>query len=402
VSGAERLRYSFLPWVIAGVIGWAGVAWIGWTLWNQTPPRAGFDLALLLDGARALANGQSPYDPAMLAGGSPNATELFYSYPPPVAQAMRLVAWLPDGVVLVLWGIGATLGLGHIAAEIARRDGHGEPHGTVVGAKAILAAPLFLPFAVAVLFGNLDAWYPLLYGALVLAAFRTSGRWTWLAAGAAVAVVAIAKLHPAVLGLWILVRIVADRTGPWRTVFVAMVLTGIAILGTSLLLGGIQPWADYVAVVRAGAGAALVDPRNLGPVSLLGQATGMDAQALRIAQVGVSLAAAAAAILAAWRIKDPIASLGVAFTASLVVLPVTWYHYPVALVPIGLALAITRPSTRPWVTAAIALAAVGLTIGLAVWIGIAVLLLATTLGPSRETRAADGPVVPVTGHASGT
>jgi hypothetical protein len=54
------------------------------------------------------------------------------------------------------------------------------------------------------------------------------------------------------------------------------------------------------------------------------------------------------------------------------------------------------------VTAAIALAAVGLTIGLAVWIGIAVLLLATTLGPSRETRAADGPVVPVTGHASGT
>ena len=88
----------------------------------------------------------------------------------------------------------------------------------VIGVKAILAAPLFLPFAVALLFGNLDAWYPLLYGALVLAAFPTSGRWTWLAAGAAVAVVAIAKLHPAVLGLWLLVRVFADRDGPWRTV----------------------------------------------------------------------------------------------------------------------------------------------------------------------------------------
>ena len=130
MSGVERLRHSFLPWVIAGVIAWAGVAWIGWTLWNQDPPRAGFDLALLLDGARAVAAGQSPYDPAMLAGGSPSATELFYSYPPPVAQAMQLVAWLPDGVVLVLWAIGATLGLGHIAGEIARRDRQGEPRST--------------------------------------------------------------------------------------------------------------------------------------------------------------------------------------------------------------------------------------------------------------------------------
>ena len=226
MSGVARLRHSLLPWLIAGVIAWAGVAWIGWTLWNQDPPRAGFDLALLLDGARAVAAGQSPYDPAMLAGGSPSATELFYSYPPPVAQAMQLVAWLPDGVVLVLWAIGATLGLGHIAGEIARRDRQGEPRSTVIGVKAILAAPLFLPFAVALLFGNLDAWYPLLYGALVLAAFPTSGRWTWLAAGAAVAVVAIAKLHPAVLGLWLLVRLFADRDGPWRTVLVAAVVTG--------------------------------------------------------------------------------------------------------------------------------------------------------------------------------
>jgi hypothetical protein len=391
VSGVARLRRSFLPWVIAGVIGWAGIAWIGWTLWNHDPPRAGFDLALLLDGARALAAGQSPYDPAMLAGGSPSATELFYSYPPPVAQAMRLVAWLPDGVVLVLWGIGATFGLGHISAEIGRRDGQGEPGSTVIGAKAILAAPLFLPFAVAVLFGNLDVWYPLLYGALVLAAFPTSRRWTWLAAGAAVAVVAIAKLHPAVLGVWILVRLFADRDGRWRTVFGAMVVTGLAMLGASLALGGIQPWLDYAAVIRTGAGAQLVDPRNMGPVSLLAQATGMDAQALRVAQVVVTLGAAVVTGLAAWRVRDPIASLSIAFAASLVVLPVTWYHYPVALVPIGLALAITRPASRPWVAAAIAVAGVAIAVGPLLWVAVAIIVVAAFQFRRHEPVSHPGP-----------
>jgi hypothetical protein len=403
VSGVARLRRSFLPWLIAGVIAWAGVAWIGWMLWSHDPPRAGFDLALLLDGARAVAVGQSPYDPTMLAGGSPSATELFYSYPPPVAQAMQLVAWLPDGVVLVLWAIGATLGLGHIAAEIARRDRQGEPRRTLIGAKAILAAPLFLPFAIALLFGNLDAWYPLLYGGLVLAAFPTSGRWTWLAAGAAVAVVAIAKLHPAVLGLWLLVRVLADRDGPWRTVLVAAVVTGLAILGASLALGGIQPWLDYVAVIRAGAGAELVDPRNLGPVSLLGQSTGMDAQALRVAQVAVTLSAAIVTALAAWRVRDPIASLAIAFTASLVVLPVTWYHYPVALVPIGLALAIMRPRSRPWVMAAVVIADVAIALPALVWGGVLLLVAATlrTSAPATAAGTAPGaPVVPVTGRTT--
>ena len=163
----KRARAGIGVWIVLGLIGWTGLVFIGWSLWTLDPPRAGFDLALPLDGARAVAAGQSPYDPVMLAGGSPAAAELFYSYPPPVAQAMQLVAWLPDGVVLMLWGLGATLGMGHIGAEIARRDRQGEPRSTVLGGKAILAAPLFLPFAVALLFGNLDAWYPLLYSTLV-------------------------------------------------------------------------------------------------------------------------------------------------------------------------------------------------------------------------------------------
>jgi hypothetical protein len=69
---------------------------------------------------------------------------------------------------------------------------------------------------------------------------------------------------------------------------------------------------------------------------------------------------------------------------------------------VGLALAITRPSTRPWVAAAIALAAVALTIGPVLWLAIAVLLTGAWAAPSRAARDVDGPVVPVTEHAGGT
>ena len=51
-------------------------------------------------------------------------------------------------------------------------------------------APLFLPFAVAILFGNLDAWYPLAYGALLLTILARPSKLTLAAAGAAIAVVA--------------------------------------------------------------------------------------------------------------------------------------------------------------------------------------------------------------------
>ena len=167
----------------------------------------------------------------------------------------------------------------------------------------------------------------------------------------------------------------------------ACVVAGLAIVGVSVLLGGVQLWLDYVTVVRAGAGAELVDPRNLGPVSLLGQATGIEGDALRVAQAVVTLAAAALTVLAAVRVKDPVASLAVAFAASLVVLPVTWYHYPVALVPIGLALAITRPASRPWVAAAMAVAGLAIAIGPLLWVAVAIIVVAAFRVPAPEPRS---------------
>ena len=219
-----------------GAIGWLGASWLGLTLWFQTPPRAGFDLSLLLDAARRVLAGESPYDPVMLAGGSPEATGLFYSYPPPVAQAITPLAGLPDGVVLVLWGIGATAGLALVAWLLARTSGL---EGSRAALRAVAVAPLVLPFAVALLFGNLDVWYPL--------GLWSPGYWPCspgrrdaplVAAGIAVAIVSIAKLHPAALLVWVVARALANRGGPAASVLGAATAAGAGIILISLAVWG--------------------------------------------------------------------------------------------------------------------------------------------------------------------
>jgi Glycosyltransferase family 87 len=378
------------PWLVAGVIAWLGVAWLGWALWQQQPPRAGFDLALLLEAARRVLAGMSPYDPAMLAGASPEATGLFYSYPPPVAQAMTLVAWLPDGVVLVLWGVGATACAALLVALIARAAGH-PPRTAAIRTAATL--PLVLPFAVAILFGNLDAWYPLAYGALVLVVLPNRSRPAVIGAGIAIGIISVAKLHPASLLVWLAVRAWLERGGPYARALAIAALTGTAIVAASLVVGGLGPWQDYIAVARAGAGADLVDPRNMGPVSLLGQAFAIDAGGLPMVQLVVSVAAVAGTALAALRVRDPLGSLAIAVALSLVTLPVTWYHYPVACIPLAAALALTRPRTRPWIVAALVIADLAIGLDALLWVAIAVLVFAA-LWP-RDTSQT---VVPMTQH----
>ena len=117
----------------------------------------------------------------------------------------------------------------------------------------------------------------------------------------------------------------------------------------SLLVGGVAAWMDYVTVVKAGAGAGLVDPRNIGPVSLIGQATGLDGAALRWVQVAVVAAVVVVTLVAALRVRDVLFAMAIVVTATLVTLPVTWYHYPVALMPVAAALAIAHRPSRPWI-----------------------------------------------------
>lgn len=378
-------------WLLVGVVGWTYVVALGAQMFATNPPTAGFDLELLLDAGRRIAAGQSPYDPALIAGAAVQAESLFYSYPPPVAQAFRLLTGIPSGVVLVGWAIGATAALVVVGVAIARQLGVARPWR--VGLPLVAVAPFVFPYAVALLFGNLDAWFPALYGLLLIGALRPEGGGA-ATAGAALAVAALAKLHPASLGLWFLARGAAERR-----VVVAAALSAAAIVGASLVVGGLDPWRDYVAVVRAGMSADLVDPRNAGPAAQLGLALGLDGSAVRLAQAAMSLGALAVTAWAARARRDPVESLGWAAAASLVTLPVTWFHYPAALIPFAVA-AVARASSgepaarrRTFVltaaAAVVAMAAIAVTPLL--WVSVGLVLAgvrASAAGPAANDSAA--------------
>ena len=309
---------------LVGVIGWAGLIWIGIGLYGTQPPTAGFDLEILLRAGREVAAGRSPYDPAMVAGAAPVAERLFYSYPPLVAQAMSLVAGLPSALVFVAWDAAAVGGYLAIVALLARRFGLAV-RGRSIVLTALALVPVLFPFAIGLLFGNLDVFFPSLFGLMLLAVLPAAAPADRIAGGVSTAIAGIAKLHPASMGLWFLARSPGWRGA--RRVFLVAVLGAVALLGASLVVGGPQPWIDYLAVVRAGSGADLVDPRNGGPaaqIALIVGGAGPPAEALaRALLVPVTLGALAVTVIAAWRVRDAVDSLAWAAAASQVILPVT-------------------------------------------------------------------------------
>ncbi|MEA2549364.1 MAG: hypothetical protein QOE42_1962, partial [Chloroflexota bacterium] len=284
---------------LAGVLGWAGLVWLGIRLYGTNPPTAGFDLELLLQAGRNVAAGRSPYDPAMLAGTAPVAEALFYSYPPVVAQVMAVFASIPSPVMFVCWTVAAVAGLGLVARALAARIAAGSGAAfaamspLVVGVTAIGLAPLMFPFAIGLLFGNLDVFFPLLYGLILIGVLPAASSADAARSGAAASMASVAKLHPGSLGLWLLVRSVG--TPEVRRALFAAAVVLVAVVAISVVAGGVQPWADYVAVIGAGSRADLVDPRNAGPAAqialLVGGGDGPSlARALQIPVAAIALA----------------------------------------------------------------------------------------------------------------
>jgi hypothetical protein len=382
---------------IAGIIGWLGLVWLGISLYSSTPPRAGFDLELLLQAGRDVAAGRSPYDPALIAGTAPVAETLFYSYPPLVAQAMVLFAAIPSPVMLVAWDLAALAGLAVVAAALGRRLAPDLPTRRIV-VPTLALAPLCFPFAIGLLFGNLDVFFPLLYGAMLLAVIPRGGSdRARLIGGVGLAVASLTKLHPASLAGWFGIRGVTGDGGA-RRVLVAAVVGGLVILGFSLAIGGTQPWIDYLAVIRAGSNADLIDPRNAGPAAQVALLIGADDRFARTLQIGVTIAALAITAAAARPGGDPVERLAWAAVASLVILPVTWFHYPSALIPFGL-VALLRArdrdrQTRRRVTARVAAA---LVVGVVAIAALPLLWLAAALvlGAVRVSRPSSDPEVEV-------
>ncbi len=377
--------------LILGIVGWLGLLWIGATLYAATPPKAGFDLELLLRAGRDVAAGRSPYDPALVAGGAPVAESLFYSYPPVIAQAMALFAPIPSPVMFLAWSVAAVAGLAAVAAALGRRFAPDLPTRSVV-VPVVALAPLCFPFAIGLLFGNLDVFFPLLYGAMLLAVAPGTTVGSQRAGGLALATASIAKLHPASLGVWFGTRTIGGDRASARALAVA-VLVGVALLAVSLAVGGLSPWTDYVAVVRAGSNADLVDPRNAGPAAQLALLIGADDRFARIAQIAVTLAVLALSIIAGRRGGDPVERFGWAAAASLATLPVTWFHYPSAMVPFGLAALLRSHGgpafgrVRALIAGALLVAAVAIAFLPLVWVAIGLVLAA--IRASREDSIGD-------------
>jgi hypothetical protein len=320
-------------WVVLGVVGWVGLVWLGSQMYGTDPRTAGFDLELLLRAGREVAAGRSPYDPAIVAGAAPVAERLFYSYPPIVAQLMAIFAGVPSGVMLVAWDAAAVAGLAVVAGLLARRFAPDLPPSRVV-IPMLCVAPMAFPFAVGLLFGNLDVFFPLLYGLLLMGVAGGRDGWSSITGGAAAAVASATKLHPASLVLWLAVR--AVRSGVARRALLAAVVIGVAVVAISLLIGGLSVWSEYISVVRAGSGADLVDPRNAGPAAQIALWTGGGEAFARTLQIPFTLLALVLTAVSAWARRDPVESLVWAAAASFVILPVTWFHYPAAMIPFAL------------------------------------------------------------------
>jgi Glycosyltransferase family 87 len=397
---ADPARSCFVRVVclVVAALGWANVAILGRAMLAQSPPAAGLDLELLLNAARRVAAGDSPYDPGAVAHGL-QARDLFYSYPPFVAQVLTPLAGLPTWLVLTGWCLGAGAGLVLIAALLARAP-IGRPATALPALSldcallAFAAAPLFFPFTIALLFGNVDAWFPLLFGAVVLtlASHGTApSRATSIAGGVALAVASAVKLHPGTMVVWLAARRPAAGTRwPHRTVIAAVIATGISILAVSLLVGGVGPWRDYVDYLRLTAAADLASRVNIGPASQLALLAGDSGLARPLAVVFAGVAVVAT-IAVARLVRDPLESMSWAIVASLIVLPVTWYHYPVVLIPVAL-VAWTRSrgtararSVTLALAAGVVVADVAIALPVAIWLAVVLLFVAV-----RRSRPQSG------------
>ncbi len=369
-------RFVRAVWLILAGLCWGWIAFLTATMLGQAPPQAGFDLALLLEAGRRVAAGLGPYDPAMLTR-QLQAPDLFFSYPPWVAQLMSPIAGLPTGAVLLACAIGSVGGLLFVADRLRLRLAPRRQRLDVL-LPVLALAPLVFPYAVALIFGNVDAWFPLLFGLLLLAALG-AGRAERLAAGVALGAATLAKLHPTSLLLWLAVR-GRDTHGLWSVLGVT-VATGAAIVGLSLLVGGSGPWTAYFDVVRVASGADIVTRLNVGPGAELAMLLGAGEAGARILALVIALAALVLTVAAAAVRRDPVESLAWATICSLVTLPVTWYHYPLALIPFAIA-AWLRADLREarlvagLLVGAIAVAGVAILAPVTVWLAVALLMVA--------------------------
>lgn len=427
VTALERSD-SGLPLLVLGaaaLVVWAAFGALFMHMYGLASPHgAGFDFELLLVAARRIASGVSPYDPAMLSGMATGIADLFYTYPPVVAQVLVPFAGLPPIVVIAGFLGGAVL-CAALALGSTSAAAFGVPRSRAV-LLALVALPLWFPFTLALLFANLDASF-VAADAVLLAAVLSRSPWRprSVLGGVLLGLMVIAKLQPAVLGIWLVARgWRAHRMGTgrdaqnasaqrwsawaklpieWQIAAVALVV-GALTVAASVVVGGPSLWGDYLTMLRTSTGTGLLDPRNLGPAAQVSMLLGLGSSAVGPLQAVIELGAVIGAVAAALLVDDPLTSFAWALVATLVVLPVTWFHHFAVLLVVlvaGLARAWSggvRNRRR-----AILAVAVGLGVGVvgfgtvAAWLLLVPVLAAARAGRIETRRAGHAELVETAG-----
>ena len=215
----------------------------------------------------------------------------------------------------------------------------------------LLLAGLSWPVAYALKLGQV--------GPLLLLLFAVA--WRFLdrpvAVGAVGAIGAIVKIQPGIVLLWAII------TRRFRAVAVGAAILVVAAVATTVILGGVGVWQDYVALLR-NVSDPITTPHNFTPGAAAYQA-GATAGVATAIQLVSSALVVAAFLFAAPRLQAD-ASFLTTVVASQLLSPVLWDHYAMLLLlPVAWLL-----QHRRWWAALIPLAtsAATLFVGIPSWI----------------------------------
>ena len=292
------LARAALPVLAIGVFGLTTVA-----ILSSAHGTWGYDYQAYAHAAQRLLDGKPLYDPTVdLAGGF-----AIFLYPPPFAVALVPFVLLGDPAGLVAW---TALLIGCVVAAIALM-----PVSTRLRWLMLLLAGIDWPVLYSLKLGQVG---PILLLLFVLG-------WRWLDRpvhlGATIAIGALIKIQPALLGVWALL------TGRPRAAVAALGIV-VAVGLVTLPFVGLGAWSDYVTILRT-VSQPITTPHDFTPGAVLYQA-GVDAGTATAVQWLVVAGTLVVVVLAA-RTLIAEASFMVAVVATQLISPLLWDHYAIVL-----------------------------------------------------------------------
>jgi hypothetical protein len=303
--------------IILAALG--GVILVGaWAVLRSSPGH-GYDLDAYLGAAHRLAAGGSTYQPETTGGPFTPGPRGLYLYPPPLAVLLTPFTGLADEVVSAGW---FWLRVALLAAGCALM-----PVRPWIRGALLVVAALSYPVLLDLNLGNVST----IVFALSALVWRRLDR---PVAGVALGLALALRPPFAIIGAWFALR------GRWRPLAWTAV-AGLALIAISLPVVGVGGYLDYLAVVRNLTGVDAV-PRNVG-FGAVALAAGLAPPLPSLASLAG--AAAAVAIMAAAMRRDREVGFVATVGASLLLAPLLWAHYLVALI---LPAALLAQRGRPW------------------------------------------------------